>query len=68
MLLHLNFCIEWFGSNSKEKFKTYLKFLGKNWKKKKKTISISFLAFSPSAQRWPSLRARPHPPPTALPA
>jgi hypothetical protein len=35
MLLHLNFCIEWFDSNSKEKFKTYLKFLGKNWKKKK---------------------------------
>jgi hypothetical protein len=54
MLLHWNFCLEWFDSNSKEKFKIYLKFLGKNWKKKKKTFSISFLAFGPSAQLPPA--------------
>jgi hypothetical protein len=36
MLLHWNIFMEWFVSNSKEKFKIYLKSLGNNWKKKKK--------------------------------
>jgi hypothetical protein len=32
----LNFFIEWFDSNLKEKFKIYLKFLGKTGKKRKR--------------------------------
>jgi hypothetical protein len=47
MLLHLNFCIEWFDSNSKEDLKSFenaLKYL----KRKKKRNSFLFSVFSPA--------------------
>jgi hypothetical protein len=45
MLLHLNFCIEWFESNSKEDSKSFWKMALKNWKRKKRIfLSFRFLA------------------------
>jgi hypothetical protein len=46
----LDFCIEWFDSNTKENFKVYLEIALENFEKKKKTFSSSFLASGPSAQ------------------
>jgi hypothetical protein len=56
MLLHLNFCIEWFELNSKEDSKSFGKcfeILEKK-KKKRKSSPIRF---------WPSTPARPYSPP-----
>jgi hypothetical protein len=47
MLLYWNFCIEWFDSNSKEKFKIYLEIPWKNWKKKKENVFFFILGFWP---------------------
>jgi hypothetical protein len=44
MLLHLNFCIEWFDSNSKENSKSF----GKCCEKKKKRKIFLFSAFDPA--------------------
>jgi hypothetical protein len=54
MLLHLNFCIEWFDSNSKEDSNSF----GKCCEKKKKRKNFPFSAFgpcSPVAHRSPAI-------------
>jgi hypothetical protein len=53
MLLHLNFCIEWFDSNSKEDSKSFEKCCEK--KKKRNFFSSLLLAqLSPAAHRSPT--------------
>jgi hypothetical protein len=47
MLLHLNFCIEWFDSNSKEDSKSFGKWLWKIGKEKGKDFSL-LVAFGPA--------------------
>jgi CHAD domain-containing protein len=62
MLLHLNFCIEWFDSNSKEDSKSFentLKYL-KRKKKKSFILSLAFRPVKPSsplAQLQPTIAA-----------
>jgi hypothetical protein len=58
MLLHLNFCIEWFDSNSKEDSKSFenaLKYL----KRKKKRNFILSLAFRPVKPSSPPAQPQP---------
>jgi hypothetical protein len=62
MLLHLNFCIEWFESNSKEDSKSFLENALKIWKRKKRKVNhlLSVMAqLSPQPSSVP-LRPRPH--------
>jgi hypothetical protein len=57
MLLHLNFLLEWFDSNSKQDSKSFenaLKYL-----KRKKRNLLPFLAFGPVAQSFPAARLLP---------
>jgi hypothetical protein len=51
MLLHLNFCIDWFESNSKENSKSFWKMLWKIGKRKKGFPLL--IGFGPAL--WPSL-------------
>jgi hypothetical protein len=51
MLLHLNFCIEWFDSNSKEDSKSFGKWLWKIGKKEKREGNPILFGFWPSSAR-----------------
>jgi hypothetical protein len=55
MLLHLNFCIEWFDLNSKEDSKYIWKMLWKIGKEKENDFSL-LVAFGPALAQ-PSLAA-----------
>jgi hypothetical protein len=62
MLLHLNICIEWLVSNSKEDSKFHLENVLKNWKRKKERdfLSSSVLAQLSRAQEVTPLRPASH--------
>jgi hypothetical protein len=51
VLLHLNFCIEWFDSNSKEDSKSFGKWLWKIGKKEKREGNPILFGFWPSSAR-----------------
>jgi hypothetical protein len=67
MLLHWNFCIEWFELNSKGNSKSFWKMLWKIGKGKKKRIFCAHFSCGPAAERissWPSpARGRQRAPP-----
>jgi hypothetical protein len=59
MLLHLNFWLEWFDSNSKQDSKSFENAFKYLKRKKRKRVSLPSLAFGPAAQSFPAARLLP---------